>query len=65
MRDDPYKRYMAASTAHRRHTETCTICTPESPCETGTRLYETFSGLQDAYLKHCRNQGKRACATRP
>jgi len=47
---------MAASTAHRRHIRTCAQCTTVFHCTTGTRLYEAFSRLQDAYLTHRRNQ---------
>ncbi|MFC5241968.1 hypothetical protein [Streptomyces atrovirens] len=56
MPDDLYTRYMAASTAHRRHIRTCAQCTTVFHCTTGTRLYEAFSRLQDAYLTHRRNQ---------
>ncbi|MFM9812815.1 hypothetical protein ACKI16_30410 [Streptomyces scabiei] len=49
-KNDLYQRYMAADRAHREHAGTCTTCTPKSRCETGARLFESFSRLQDAYL---------------
>ncbi|MCX4598336.1 hypothetical protein OG819_55355 [Streptomyces sp. NBC_01549] len=52
-KDDLYQRYMAADRARREHTVTCT---PETVCETGARLNETFSRLQDAYLARQRTK---------
>ncbi|GAA2564708.1 hypothetical protein GCM10010398_62030 [Streptomyces fimbriatus] len=59
-----YKRYMAESTAHRRHARTCTTRSPESLCETGARLYEVFSRLQDAHLGHRHHQGRAPLSAR-
>ncbi|MFI2292907.1 hypothetical protein [Streptomyces niveus] len=53
---DVYQRYMAASAARREHARTCAVCTPESACAAGARLYEQFSRLQDAYNKQLRER---------
>ncbi|MFF9818957.1 hypothetical protein [Streptomyces sp. NPDC014006] len=56
MADSLYDRYMAATKAHREHERQCKSCSPESRCETGRRLYESFERLQDAHLTRLRNR---------
>lgn len=56
MADDLHQRYMAADRAYREHADTCTACTPESRCEAGARVFESFSRLQDAYLRRQRSK---------
>ncbi|MFE2586360.1 hypothetical protein [Streptomyces sp. NPDC059378] len=55
-RDDLFARYQAAAAAYRTHQATCTSCTDTSRCPAGQRLYESFAGLQDAYLNRQRRQ---------
>ncbi|MFD3920233.1 hypothetical protein [Streptomyces sp. NPDC058595] len=50
-KDDLYGRYQDATTAHRGHKGSCTTCTDTERCPTGRGLFETFTRLQDAYLK--------------
>ncbi|GAB1331692.1 hypothetical protein [Streptomyces sennicomposti] len=56
MADDLYERYMATDRARVEHTDTCTTCTTESRCTAGLALFETFSRLQDAYLRRQRSK---------
>ncbi|MER7982632.1 hypothetical protein [Streptomyces sp. NPDC095817] len=56
MPDDLHRRYQDAHAAHQEHARACTTCTDTSRCSVGTRLYETFTRLQDAYLNRQRQQ---------
>lgn len=55
--NDLYQRYMAAARAHRGHERQCPSCSPQARCETGRRLYESFTRLQDVYLNRLRKRG--------
>ncbi|MGW6744852.1 hypothetical protein ACWGDX_29645 [Streptomyces sp. NPDC055025] len=54
MADPLYDRYMTAAADSRAHGETCTRCSPDARCDTGQRLYQQFTRLQDAYLQRRR-----------
>ncbi|MFH8753357.1 hypothetical protein ACH4GK_37620 [Streptomyces rimosus] len=56
MAESLYDRYMKAEAAHRAHGETCTRCSPDVRCDTGRRLHESFTRLQDAYLNAQKQQ---------
>ncbi|MEF3117572.1 hypothetical protein [Streptomyces chrestomyceticus] len=56
MAESLYDRYMQAAAAHRAHGETCTRCSPDARCDTGRRLHESFTRLQDAYLRWQKQQ---------
>ncbi|WP_177204454.1 hypothetical protein [Streptomyces sp. CC53] len=56
MPDDLYHRYMKALAASRAHDATCTTCTRDALCADGSRLEESFTRLQDAYLTRLREQ---------
>jgi hypothetical protein len=47
---------MAAARAHREHEQQCTSCAPGARCDTGQRLYESLTRLQDAHLNRLRKQ---------
>ncbi|MCX5207583.1 hypothetical protein OG897_40040 [Streptomyces sp. NBC_00237] len=52
MADDLHARYMAATRTWHKHAGACGHCTKEvgPRCSAGSRLYESFARLQDAYL---------------
>ncbi|GHA59151.1 hypothetical protein [Streptomyces purpurascens] len=54
MPDNLYQRYQAAHRAHETHAADCTACTARARCPEGTRLWESFSRLQDVYLQRKR-----------
>ncbi len=57
MAADLYTRYMAASDQWRAHRKGCPPCTDgRRRCADGTRLWNRFCDLQDAYLTHLRNR---------
>ncbi|MEU3855041.1 hypothetical protein [Streptomyces sp. NPDC029554] len=54
MPDDLFQRYQAAHRAYQAHARACTSCTDQARCTQGTRLWESFVRLQDAYLQRKR-----------
>ncbi|MFF4983786.1 hypothetical protein ACFY3O_27505 [Streptomyces sp. NPDC001046] len=54
MPDDLYQRYQAAHRAHQAHARTCPSCTDQARCPEGSRFWESFTRLQDAYLQRKR-----------
>ncbi|MET8955493.1 hypothetical protein [Streptomyces sp. NPDC004533] len=56
MAESLHERYMAAHRELRAHENQCTRCSPDARCETGQRVYESFTRLQDAHLNELRKQ---------
>jgi hypothetical protein len=47
---------MAAAKKWGEHTGRCAHCTNEPGCPTGSRLFESFTRIQDAYLNRLRKR---------